>query len=81
MPWVKSKAFPHPMFSDRGWGSKHWNKMSFDMIDSSTWLGLGDVVNDFRKEDLKLNPIPLMDGGNLQYIRDIPHIFCYRSAP
>ena len=80
MPWVKSKAFPHPMFSDRGWGSKHWNKMSFDLIDGSTWLGCGDIINKFRQKELKLNPVPFFDGANLAYEREIPHIFCYRCT-
>ena len=49
-PWSPTKSFPHPL-SNRGFGSK-WSKknyLSYVMVDTLMWVGLGGMINQFRQ--------------------------------
>jgi hypothetical protein len=80
MPWVPTGAFPHPFVSDRGWGKPFYNRMTYRLVDTSVWLGMADIINDFRVNTLGLAPVALEAGGLLAYRHEVPHIFCYRSV-
>lgn len=57
-PWYPTKMFPHPL-SNMSFASK-WsrtNYASFRMVDDFTWLGLGAMMNKFRKKVLSLEPL------------------------
>ena len=57
-PWSPTKCFPHPLSNlslDSDWSSK--NYYSFLMVDEFMWLGLGGMINKFRKNMLKLHII------------------------
>jgi hypothetical protein len=56
-PWYPTKCFPHPL-SNRGFES-NWslkNRLSFRIVDEFMWLGLGSIINDFRRNVISLNP-------------------------
>ena len=57
-PWFPTKMFPHPL-SNMALSSKWSNKnfSSYQMVDDLTWLGLGSIINKFRKKSLHLEPI------------------------
>lgn len=47
-------------------------QLSYQIVDSMIWLGIRDMINEFRKKKLKLRPVTYLSGsqgsGN-----DIPH--------
>jgi sterol 3beta-glucosyltransferase len=50
-PWYPTKCFPHPL-SNMGFAS-NWslkNRLSYRVVDEFMWLGLGSIINDFRKK-------------------------------
>ena len=63
-PWHSTKCFPHPLsnmsLEDR-WSLK--NKLSYYVVDEFMWIGLRSMINDFRKEVLKLEPFRIGEGG------------------
>ena len=63
-PWSPTKAFPHPLSNlnfDSTWSSK--NYYSYLMVDEVMWLGLGSIMNSFRRAVLRLPPIRFGERG------------------
>ena len=57
-PWSPTKSFPHPLSGlslDSKWSRR--NYISYKMVDDFTWLGLGSMINKFRKNVLNLKPL------------------------
>ncbi|KAJ1551598.1 hypothetical protein HK096_007329 [Nowakowskiella sp. JEL0078] len=52
MPWSPTHAFPHPLttISAPKVAAGTANYFSYDAVDLMTWSGLGDLINDFRKD-------------------------------
>jgi UDP:flavonoid glycosyltransferase YjiC (YdhE family) len=72
MPWSPTKHFAHPM---RTYGKTIYrNKASFYVLEELLWLGAGDIINDFRRDILHLEPISL--GGARVRKMKVPHIYC-----
>jgi hypothetical protein len=47
------------------------------MVDILTWQGLGDIINRFRKESLRLDPIsPVWATAMLARLK-IPFTYCW----
>mmetsp|Transcript_13306 Transcript_13306/g.37833 ORF Transcript_13306/g.37833 Transcript_13306/m.37833 type:complete len:754 (+) Transcript_13306:201-2462(+) len=78
MPWSPTAAFPHPLanlsYAKR---SPMKNKMSYSLVDSLTWSGLGDLCNSFRKNILGLEPILGTGGRSLLHDSKIPHAYTW----
>ena len=56
------------------------NHMSYAMVDTLTWQGLGDVINRFRQKSLGLEPLSLMWApGMLSRLR-VPFTYCFSPA-
>lgn len=50
-PWSPTKCFPHPLSNmgfDTQWSNQ--NYYSYLLVDEFMWLGLGSIVNNFRKQ-------------------------------
>ncbi len=50
-PWSPTKCFPHPLSNmgfDSQWSSQ--NYYSYVLLDEVMWLGLGSIINNFRKQ-------------------------------
>jgi sterol 3beta-glucosyltransferase len=60
MPWTPTRAFPHP-FTHVPPGShdpvRNW--LSYEIMDLLMWVGVADLVNEFRERTLRLPPIEL----------------------
>jgi sterol 3beta-glucosyltransferase len=57
-PWSPTKMFPHPLSGQplsNPWSRRNYS--SYKMVDDFTWLGLGTMINKFRKKVLNLEPI------------------------
>jgi sterol 3beta-glucosyltransferase len=47
-------------------------QLSYQIVDSMIWLGIRDIINDFRKKKLKLRPVTYLSGSHGKEY-DIPH--------
>ncbi|RKO89836.1 glycosyltransferase family 1 protein, partial [Blyttiomyces helicus] len=79
MPWSRTKAFPHPLanVSYKNAASGTVNRLSYDVIDTLTWEGLGDVINKFRKKTLGLKPLSTYDGAYALRHLKVPHTYTW----
>jgi len=75
MPWTATSAFPHP-FAHVPPGShdpvKNW--LSYEIMDLLMWVGLADLINEFRQQTLKLAPIEI---GAATLLSDLEVPFTY----
>eukprot|EP01034_Spumella_vulgaris_P030699 gene30699-37953_t len=63
-PWSPTKCFPHPL-SNMGFDSQwsNQNYYSYLLVDEFMWLGLGSIINNFRKQVLHIPPIRVGESG------------------
>ena len=83
MPWSRTVEFPSPFTSLSAMTSPaNLNWLSYGAVDRLIWLGLGDLVNRFRHESLRLNPIWTMSAKGHRYIHDyrIPFLYCWSPS-
>ncbi|XP_024030996.1 sterol 3-beta-glucosyltransferase UGT80A2 [Morus notabilis] len=70
MPWTPTSEFPHPL--SRVVKQPIANRLSYQIVDSLIWLGIQDMINDFRKKKLKLRPITYLSGSYYSP-QDVPY--------
>ncbi|KAF7885973.1 uncharacterized protein EAF02_004482 [Botrytis sinoallii] len=82
MPWTATRSFPHPLANIQSTETdpKTANFLSYGLVDTMTWQGLGDVINHWRKKSLDLEPVPVMAGPHLAASLDIPFTYCWSPA-
>ncbi|KAM0314009.1 hypothetical protein ACHAO8_004963 [Botrytis cinerea] len=82
MPWTATRSFPHPLANIQSIETdpKTANFLSYGLVDTMTWQGLGDVINRWRKNSLDLEPVPVMAGPHLAASLDIPFTYCWSPA-
>lgn len=64
-PWSPTKCFPHPLSNlklNSKWSTK--NYMSYKMVDEFMWIGLGSMINRFRKKILHIPAIHAWEKGD-----------------
>ncbi|XP_020084149.1 sterol 3-beta-glucosyltransferase UGT80A2-like isoform X1 [Ananas comosus] len=69
MPWTPTSEFPHPLSRVK---QPAGYRLSYQIVDSMIWLGIRDMINDFRKKKLKLRPVTYLSGAQGSAY-DIPH--------
>ena len=79
MPWSPTRAFPHPLANVRNntVGEGMANYLSFGLVSTLTWQGLGDIINKFREDVLGLEAVPATEGPFLAETLQIPHTYCW----
>ncbi|KAI9167696.1 Sterol 3-beta-glucosyltransferase [Paramyrothecium foliicola] len=82
MPWSSTRAFPHPLANIVGSDVEpaHANWLSYGVVDVMTWQGLGDVINSWRKKELKLAELPAFMGATIVNHLRVPHTYCWSPA-
>ncbi|KAI0626095.1 Glycosyltransferase family 1 protein [Pyrenophora tritici-repentis] len=82
MPWSPTQQFPHPLANIQSTNADPsiTNYMSYIMVDILTWQGLGDVINRFRKESLRLDPISAVWAPAMLARLKIPFTYCWSPA-
>lgn len=60
MPWTPTSQFPHPLSRVK---QQAGYRLSYQIVDSMIWLGIRDMINDFRKKKLKLRPVTYLSGA------------------
>ncbi|XP_020259999.1 sterol 3-beta-glucosyltransferase UGT80A2 [Asparagus officinalis] len=69
MPWTPTSEFPHPLSRVK---QSAGYRLSYQIVDSMIWLGIRDMINEFRKKKLKLRPVTYLSGAQGS-ASDIPH--------
>src|SRR5215470_6707328 len=82
MPWSPTRAFRHPFthtISDVHPGLR--NLLSFEVFDLLTWLGISDLVNEFRQRTLGLERVQLgAHGASLLHHQAVPHAYLWSAG-
>lgn len=73
MPWTPTSEFPHPLSRVK---QQAGYRLSYQIVDSLIWLGLRDIVNDFRKKKLKIRPVTYLNGSQSSD-SDVPHVYLW----
>ncbi|XP_031249813.1 sterol 3-beta-glucosyltransferase UGT80A2-like isoform X2 [Pistacia vera] len=60
MPWTPTSDFPHPLSRVRQHVAY---RLSYQIVDALIWLGIRDMINEFRKKKLKLRPVTYLSGS------------------
>ncbi|KAM0949565.1 putative sterol 3-beta-glucosyltransferase [Dioscorea sansibarensis] len=73
MPWTPTSEFPHPLSRVK---QPAGYRLSYQIVDSMIWLGIRDMINDFRKRKLKLRPVTYLSGSHTSG-SDAPHAYIW----
>ncbi|KAH7018846.1 glycosyltransferase family 28 domain-containing protein [Ilyonectria destructans] len=82
MPWSPTETFSHPLAS-MNYGNTDAtvaNYFSFMMMELLTWQGLGDLINNFRTQVLRLDPISPMWGYQLLHRLRVPYSYLWSQS-
>jgi len=78
MPWTATSAFPHPLTRlQPGEHRPVRNFLSYGVVGTMMWAGLGDVVNAFRERTLGLPPLDLVQGASLLEDSEVPFTYLF----
>lgn len=82
MPYSPTQAFPHPLanIQSSNADTSMTNYLSYAMVETMTWQGLGDVINRFRQSSLGLEPVSLMWAPNMLSRLKIPFTYCFSPS-
>jgi len=82
MPWSPTSTSRHPfMLAGSGTGTGLFNRLSFIAFDLLTWLGTGDLVNEFREQALGAAAIHMGDhGASLLHEHAVPHVYLWSPS-
>jgi hypothetical protein len=79
MPWWPTKAFPHPLANIKSSNSDigQVNYLSYLLVESIIWQGLGSIINHFRYKVLELDPIHPGRAPAILPSLPVPHTFSW----
>ncbi|KAF5597576.1 glycosyltransferase family 1 [Fusarium subglutinans] len=82
MPYSPTRAFPHPLanIKQSNLDPKLTNYLSYGMVETLTWQGLGDIINDWRRETLNLDPVSSSNAPSLLSTHQVPYTYCWSPA-
>ena len=73
-PYTPTTQFPHPLANIKSSNVDHTyaNFMSYPLVELMTWQGLGDLINDFRKNTLGLEAVSTLWAPGQIYRMNVP---------
>ncbi len=79
MPWSPTQAFPHPLANIQSTNAEQSmsNFITYALVETLTWQGLGDVINRVREKSLKLEPVSIMWAPGMATRLRIPYTYCW----
>ncbi|KAF5671692.1 glycosyltransferase family 1 [Fusarium heterosporum] len=82
MPYSPTQAFPHPLanIKQSNLDPKLSNYLSYGMVETLTWQGLGDIINDWRRKSLNLEPVSSTTATSMLSAHEIPYTYCWSPA-
>ncbi|CAN1767257.1 Sterol 3-beta-glucosyltransferase UGT80A2 [Linum perenne] len=73
MPWTPTNEFSHPLSRVKK-PAAYW--LSYHVVESLIWLGMWDLINNYRKKLLKLRPVTYFTGSQ-GFSSDLPHAYLW----
>lgn len=73
MPWTPTSEFPHPLSRVK---QPVAYKLSYQIVDGLIWLGIRDMINEFRKKELNLRPVTYLSNSSSS-APDIPYAYIW----
>lgn len=73
MPWTPTSEFPHPLSRVK---QPVGYRLSYQVVDALIWLGIRDMINEFRKKKLKLRPVTYLRGPYSSPL-DVPYAYIW----
>nr|GAT54436.1 glycosyltransferase family 1 protein [Mycena chlorophos] len=82
MPWCPTTDFAHPLVNINATNAEKGltNYLTYALADILTWQGVGDLINNFRKRSLGLEPLSLRSGPSLLDRLKVPWTYCMSPA-
>ncbi|KAF7294590.1 Glycosyltransferase family 1 protein [Mycena indigotica] len=82
MPWSPTTDFSHPLVNISATNAEKGlsNYLTYALADILTWQGVGDLINNFRKQSLGLETLSLRSGPSLLDRVKIPWTYCMSPA-
>ncbi|KAL1849446.1 hypothetical protein Plec18170_007352 [Paecilomyces lecythidis] len=82
MPWSPTQYFPHPLANIRSQGTKPSvaNLASYGIVEVMMWEGLGDLINDFRRKELGLDPLDAIRAPSMNHRLQIPYTYLWSPS-
>ncbi|KAK2477128.1 hypothetical protein H9L39_12352 [Fusarium oxysporum f. sp. albedinis] len=82
MPYSPTQAFPHPLanIKQSNLDPKLTNYLSYGMVETLTWQGLGDIINHWRRKSLNLDPISSTTATSMLSAQEVPYTYCWSPA-
>ncbi|CEM26909.1 unnamed protein product [Vitrella brassicaformis CCMP3155] len=81
MPWSPTESFPHPLTHHDRATNEFENWLSYTLVNELTWLGMRDLINNFRKRTLGLDTIHRTEEAPslLDHLK-VPHAYCWSPS-
>lgn len=84
-PYTPTRAFPHPLASIKGNQDQvkdkgYANFVSYPLIETMTWQGLGDLINNFRVQTLALDAVSTFWAPYAIYRMHVPFTYLWSPA-
>eukprot|EP01064_Diplonema_japonicum_P000624 TRINITY_DN103_c3_g1_i1.p1 TRINITY_DN103_c3_g1~~TRINITY_DN103_c3_g1_i1.p1 ORF type:complete len:2243 (+),score=448.40 TRINITY_DN103_c3_g1_i1:117-6845(+) len=73
MPWSPTKAYLHPLAVVSALG----NEQSYGIVEDLMWLGMSDIINNFRAS---IGLRKIKHGSGLANSLKVPHIYCVSES-
>ncbi|CAF0983991.1 unnamed protein product [Rotaria sordida] len=82
MPWSSTSAFPHPLCRiNNNYGSIELiNRLSYTVMETLIWSGMGDLINEFREETLNLPALHNRQAIGMMIDEHVPHSYCWSPS-
>ncbi|CAF0766430.1 unnamed protein product [Adineta ricciae] len=82
MPWSPTTQFSHPFIKvDYEVVPKDTiNVLSYDILETLTWTGMRDLINEFRKDVLGLSPLHTRQAVRLLIDERVPFTYCWSPS-
>ncbi|KAJ3682429.1 hypothetical protein LUZ60_015002 [Juncus effusus] len=80
MPWTPTCEFPHPLSNVKQPAAAGYKviQLSYYVVDLMIWLGIRDIIKDFRKNMLKLESITF--NSVTEKVLNIPHGYIWSPS-
>ncbi|TKA30666.1 hypothetical protein B0A50_02386 [Salinomyces thailandicus] len=83
-PYSPTQMFPHPLAnikpSKSNVDANYVNFMSYPLVETMTWQGLGDIVNRFRERTLGLEPVSSLWAPGALYRMKVPYTYMWSPS-
>ncbi|UJR11180.1 hypothetical protein I4U23_015361 [Adineta vaga] len=82
MPYSRTSTFPHPLANvDYSKASRErLNKYSYSLVETLMWLGIGDLINKFRRTILHLPSLHMREVISMMTDEKVPYTYCWSPS-